>query len=673
MAISTLFIANRGEIAVRILRAARELGIRTVQAHSQADADSLAVKLADQAVEIGPPQAARSYLNVAAILKAAKSSGADAIHPGYGFLAENADFAEACAAAGLTFVGPPPAAIRAMGAKDQAKACMAKAGVPVLPGYHGKGQSRKELAEAAGDIGFPVLIKPAAGGGGKGMRLVEEAGAFPEALDGARREAAAAFGDDRVIIEKFLVRPRHIEVQIFADRHGNAVHLFERDCSTQRRHQKVIEEAPAPGLSAKLRSAMGRAAVAAARAIGYVGAGTIEFLVSGKAFYFMEMNTRLQVEHPITEMITGHDLVDWQLRVAAGEALPCRQRDLAIRGHAIEARLYAEDPARDFLPAAGRLERLSFPKASSQVRIDSGVREGDEISLYYDPMIAKLIVAGKDRPAALARLERALVATRVSGVATNLEFLQRIAAQADYRAGRIDTEFVSRHGDELLASEGPVDGPVDGGVSDEVLALASLAVLLRRDDEARAAAQESSDPFSPWQETDGWRLNTERLSLLRFEGAAAPIDVLVRPGAAGVRLGFGDKEVEASGRLTDDGALDARLDGRKLRATVHWDGVELGLEVDNERHRVRLHDPLAAAADQEAGSNRLIAPMPGKVVQVYVAPGDRVARGDALMALEAMKMEHTIVAPMDGLVAAVHYRVNDLVEEGVDLMDLEFE
>ncbi len=668
-----LLIANRGEIACRVARTAKRLGLRTIAVYSTADKDALHVALADEAQAIGPPAAAESYLNIDAILAAAKDSRAEAIHPGYGFLSENADFADACAAAGLVFVGPPAAAIRAMGSKDRAKVLMDRAGVPVLPGYNGRAQGPKALKQAAAKLGYPLLIKPSAGGGGKGMRRVDADADFAPALESARREAASAFGDERVILERFLERPRHIEFQIFADEHGHAVHLFERDCSIQRRHQKVIEEAPAPGLSAKLRSAMGRAAVAAARAIGYVGAGTIEFLVSGKAFYFMEMNTRLQVEHPITEMITGHDLVDWQLRVAAGEALPCRQRDLAIRGHAIEARLYAEDPARDFLPAAGRLERLSFPKASSQVRIDSGVREGDEISLYYDPMIAKLIVAGKDRPAALARLERALVATRVSGVSTNLEFLQRIAAQADYRAGRIDTEFVSRHGDELLASEGPVDGPVDGGVSDEVLALASLAVLLRRDDEARAAAQESSDPFSPWQETDGWRLNTERLSLLRFEGAAAPIDVLVRPGAAGVRLGFGDKEVEASGRLADDGALDARLDGRKLSATVHWDGVELGLEVNNERHRVRLHDPLAAAADQEAGSNRLIAPMPGKVVKVYVAPGDRVARGDALMALEAMKMEHTIVAPMDGLVAAVHYRVNDLVEEGVDLMDLEFE
>jgi 3-methylcrotonyl-CoA carboxylase alpha subunit len=664
-----LLIANRGEIACRVMRTAKRLGLHTIAVHSEADEGALHVALADEARAIGPPAAAESYLNFDAVLAAAKASGAEAVHPGYGFLSENPDFAEACAAAGLVFVGPPPAAIRAMGSKDRAKILMERAGVPVLPGYNGRAQSPKALKQAAVKLGYPLLIKPSAGGGGKGMRRVDRAADFAPALEGACREAAAAFGDARVILEKFLAQPRHIEVQVFADQQGHAVHLFERDCSIQRRHQKVIEEAPAPGLSAKLRAAMGRAAVAAARAIGYVGAGTVEFLVEDKLFYFMEMNTRLQVEHPVTEMVTGLDLVDWQLRVAAGEALPCRQADLAITGHAIEARLYAEDPARDFLPAPGRLERLRFPKTGRQLRIDSGVREGDEISHYYDPMIAKLIVAGKDRPAALARLARALAATEISGVATNLAFLRRIAAHADYRAGLIDTVFVERHGEALL----PANGPVDGGVSDEALALVSLAVLLRRDAEARAAARVSGDPFSPWQETDGWRLNTERLSLLRFEGIKEPIEVLVHPGPESVRLGLGDKEVMAAGRLSPDGTLEASLDGQAFSASLRWHGVDLELEVAGERHRLRLHDPLAAGTGQEAGSNRLIAPMPGKVVQVHVAPGDRVARGDALMALEAMKMEHTIVAPVDGLVAAVHYRADDLVEEGVDLLDLEIE
>jgi 3-methylcrotonyl-CoA carboxylase alpha subunit len=660
---TSLLIANRGEIACRVARTAKRLGLRTIAVYSAADKEALHVAAADEAQAIGPPPAAESYLNIDAVLAAAKASRAEAVHPGYGFLAENGDFAEACQAAGLIFVGPPAAAIRAMGSKDRAKLLMERAGVPILPGYHGEAQGTKALAQAAAKLGYPLLIKPSAGGGGKGMRRVDTAADFASALDGARREAGAAFGDQRVILERFLERSRHIEVQVFADRHGHAVHLFERDCSIQRRHQKVIEEAPAPGLGAKLRTAMGRAALAAVRAIDYVGAGTIEFLFDGKTFYFMEMNTRLQVEHPVTEMITGHDLVEWQLRVAAGEALPCRQRDLAIRGHAVEARLYAEDPARGFLPAAGRLERLRFPEVGPDLRIDSGVREGDEISHYYDPMIAKLIVAGKDRPAALSRLELALGQTRVSGVATNLAFLQRIAAQADYRAGRLDTAFVARHGDALL--------PAAGGVSDEALALASLAVLLRRDAEARRAAQQSSDPFSPWHATDGWRLNTERLSLLRFEDAMATIDVFVRPAGQGVLLGFGGHEVLALGRLADDGTLEARLDGRTRRATILWDGVELGLDMAGEHHRLRLYDPLAAAAGQEAGSNRLIAPMPGKVVQVHVAPGDRVARGDALMVLEAMKMEHTMVAPMDGRVAAVHYREDDLVEEGADLIDLE--
>ncbi len=659
----SLLIANRGEIACRVGRTARRMGLRTVAVYSAADKDAWHVTAADEAVAIGPPPAAESYLRIDAVLAAAHASRAEAVHPGYGFLAENADFAEACEAAGLVFVGPPAAAIRAMGGKDRAKRLMERAGVPVLAGYHGTAQSAKALARAADELGFPLLIKPAAGGGGKGMRRVDAAGDFAQALAGARREAAAAFGDERVILERFLERPRHIEVQIFADRHGNAVHLFERDCSIQRRHQKVFEEAPAPGLSAKLRAELGRAALAAAQAIGYVGAGTVEFLVDGKSFYFMEMNTRLQVEHPVTEMITGLDLVEWQLRVAAGEALPCRQQDLAIRGHAIEARLYAEDPARGFLPATGRLARLRFPKTGPQLRIDSGVREGDAISPYYDPMIAKLIVAGKDRPTAVARLDRALAQTRIEGVATNLAFLRQIAGQPDYRAGRIDTAFVARHGDRLLAAD----------LDEAALALAGLAVLLRREAEAGAAARESSDPFSPWQATDGWRLNTERLSLLRFEAAASStVDIEVRPAAPGVRLGFGGREVAASGRLAADGTLEARLDGRKRRAAVSWEGTELELEVDGERHRLRLYDPLTAAADQEAGGNRVIAPMPGKIVQVHVKPGERVTRGAPLMVLEAMKMEHTLAAPMDGRVAAVHYRSGDMVEEGVDLVDLDY-
>ncbi len=659
----SLLIANRGEIACRVVRTAKRLGLRTIAVHSEADADALHVALADEARSIGPAAAAESYLNAEAVLEAARASGAEAVHPGYGFLAENADFAEACAAAGLVFVGPPVPAIRAMGAKDRAKQLMEKASVPLVPGEHGKQQGEKRLAAAAERIGYPVLIKPAAGGGGKGMRLVEGPGDFAVALEGARREAASAFGDAQVILEKYLERPRHVEVQVFADRHGNAVHLFERDCSIQRRHQKVIEEAPAPGLGAELRAEMGATALMAARAIGYEGAGTVEFLLADGSFYFIEMNTRLQVEHPVTEMITGQDLVEWQLRVAAGEPLPCGQDALAIGGHAIEARLYAEDPARDFLPATGRLEVLRFPETGEHVRVDSGVREGDRITVHYDPMIAKLIVHGADRTAAVRRLAEALDATRVAGLATNLGFLKRIAAEADFAAGRIDTGFIERHAASLM----PVAGPPDS----RVLALASLAVLLRRAQDARALAARSADPFSPWHRTDGWRLNTEHLSLLQFDVGEPPAEIEVRGGPGGYRLGIGGTEVHADGRLSDDGILEATLNGERLRVPLAWEGAALRIEVEGLEYALSLHDPLAGAAAGEAGGNRLMAPMPGKVVKVHVADGDEVARGAALMVLEAMKMEHTIVAPMDGTVAAVHYKEADLVEEGADLIDLE--
>ena len=657
-----LLIANRGEIACRVMRTARRLGLATVAVYSEADADAFHVALADEAIPIGPAPARESYLNAEAILAAAQASGAAALHPGYGFLAENADFAEACGAAGLTFIGPPPAAIRAMGSKDQAKTRMAKAGVPVLPGYHGKAQGPKRLAEAAGDIGFPVLIKPAAGGGGKGMRLVDAAGAFPEALEGARREATAAFGDDRVIIEKFLLRPRHIEVQIFADRHGNAVHLFERDCSSQRRHQKVIEEAPAPGLDAARQAEMGASAVRAALAIGYTGAGTVEFLYDGKSFYFMEMNTRIQVEHPVTEMITRLDLVEWQLRVAAGETLPAGQDAIEMRGHAFEARLYAEDPARDFLPAAGRLHRLRFPQESRHLRIDSGVREGDRIPLDYDPMIAKLIVWDRDRPAALDRLARALEDTQVVGVANNRSFLAAVAAHPDFAAGRVDTQFIARHAERLLPPAAPA--------GDEILALASLAELLRRGHQAAARARRSGDRFSPWHLTTGWRLNMETQSELRFEDGGQEVTVVVLYREDGYLLWLPGGPVSATGKLDDQGALSAELNGRPVAATaVYWNG-ELTILCGGQAHSLRLHDPLAGAARETAGSGRLTAPMPGRVVQVRVRAGDQVARGAALLVLEAMKMEHTIVAPIDGAVVAVHYSEGDLVEEGVDLIDI---
>jgi 3-methylcrotonyl-CoA carboxylase alpha subunit len=660
-----VLIANRGEIACRVIRSARKLGISTVAVYSEADAAARHVDLADEAYLIGPASAAESYLKIEAILEAAGASGAAAVHPGYGFLAENADFAEACAGAGLVFVGPPPAAIRAMGAKSEAKAIMAKARVPLVPGYHGAEQGEARLAEAAAETGYPVLIKASAGGGGKGMRLVEHPGDFGAALASAKREAAAAFGDDRVLIERYLTRPRHIEVQVFADGQGNVVHLFERDCSIQRRHQKVLEEAPAPGLDPSKREAMGEAAVSAARAIGYVGAGTVEFIAEGETFYFMEMNTRLQVEHPVTEMITGQDLVEWQLRVAAGEALPLGQDGLAIRGHAMEARLYAEDPARDFLPSTGRLRHLRFPEEESFLRIETGVRQGDEVSLHYDPMIAKIVVWGEDRPAALRRLSAALGATQAVGFATNLAFLARVAAHPAYAAGEVDTGFIERHGRELM--------PPQAAATDQVLALTGLAVLQQRRADAVAQARRSKDPHSPWHLTTGWRLNVETHSRLVFVDHGERITVTVRYRPEGYLLELPAGPVAACGRLEANGDLVAQLGGEQLHATVIRDGHELTVLIGPEVHQLRLHDPLAAGGAAEAGGGHLTAPMPGKVIQVHVAPGETVARGAPLLVLEAMKMEHTIAAPGDGEVMEVHYAAGELVEEGAELLTLDLE
>ena len=532
---SSVLIANRGEIAVRVIRTARRRGLRTIAVYSDADAQALHVRMADEAHAIGASPAAQSYLSIATIVAVAKATGAECIHPGYGFLSENAAFAEACRDAGIVFVGPPPAAIRAMGLKDRAKALMEKAGVPVVPGYHGDKQDAAFLKRKAYEIGYPVLIKAVAGGGGKGMRRVDGDGAFHAALASAQREAKAAFGDDKVLLEKYLLKPRHIEIQVFGDSHGNAVHLFERDCSLQRRHQKVLEEAPAPGMPLAMRKAMGDAAVAAAKAIGYVGAGTVEFIadvshgLKADAFYFMEMNTRLQVEHPVTEMITGQDLVEWQLRVAGGEPLPLAQHALAIHGHAIEARVYAEDPARGFLPATGTLRRLRPPAESAHVRIDSGIREGDAVTPYYDPMVAKLIVWDHDRAAALRRLVGALTSYQIAGLTTNIAFLADVARHPAFVAADLDTGFIERHAADLLPGPQPI--------SDRVLALACLGVLLHRKAEAGAAAARSPDPWSPWHAVDGWRLNDEGRSDLRLAAGDQEYAVAVRYSGTGWRPG----------------------------------------------------------------------------------------------------------------------------------------
>jgi 3-methylcrotonyl-CoA carboxylase alpha subunit len=661
-----ILVANRGEIACRVIRTARRLGVRTVAVYSDADAQALHVGMADEAYRIGPPPARESYLRIDAILQAARRSGAQAIHPGYGFLSENAAFAEACAEAGIVFIGPPPGAIRAMGSKSEAKALIAAAGVPVVPGYHGSDQDAVLLRREAERIGWPVLIKASAGGGGKGMKVAAGADEFETQLASAKREAVAAFGDDRVLLERYLVGPRHVEIQVFADAHGNCLHLFERDCSIQRRHQKVIEEAPAPNLPPELRRSMGEAAIAAARAVGYVGAGTVEFLLepANESFYFMEMNTRLQVEHPVTELVTGQDLVEWQLRIAAGEPLPLRQADLAIEGHAVEVRLYAEDADRSFLPQTGTLEHLSFPTPGPHVRIDAGVRGGDEISIHYDPLVAKLIVWDKDRAAAVRRLRSALQETRVVGLTTNLPFLSAIAAHAAFEAGELDTGFIERHLADLLPAPAPAP--------EQVLALATLGVLLERAARARAATAASADPFSPWGRTDGWRLNDEAHDSLSFRdvGAERTVELVYRRDGYLLTLP-GSRPLMARGELGADGTLDADLDGVRLSAVWVRRGNEITVFHGGIGHRLRLVDLLADASAKDAPGGRLIAPMPGKVIAVLTEAGAKVPCGSPLIVLEAMKMEHTLKAPEDGTVKRVRYAVGDLIEEGEELIEFE--
>jgi len=669
-----ILVANRGEIACRVIRTARRLGIATVAVYSEADARAQHVLAADEAYLIGPAPASESYLRGDRILAAAKRSGAEAIHPGYGFLSENEGFAEACEQAGVVFIGPPAAAIRAMGSKSAAKALMAKAGVPLVPGYHGDGQDPAQLEREADRIGYPVLIKASAGGGGKGMRIVERAADFGAALASCKRESAAAFGDDRVLLEKYLVRPRHIEIQVFADKHGECVHLFERDCSVQRRYQKVLEEAPAPGITPERRAAMGAAAVAAARAIGYVGAGTVEFIADRSGtFHFMEMNTRLQVEHPVTEMITGEDLVEWQLRVAWGEPLPKRQGELAIEGHALEARIYAEDPERGFLPSTGRIVHLAVPAASPQVRVDTGVAAGDEISPHYDPMIAKLIVWDRDRARALARLGDALAEFQVVGLATNVAFLARLAASTAFRSADLDTGLIERSRAELF--------PPPAMVSDEVLAVATLAELLRHDRDARAHAAASGDPWSPWGSGDGWRLTQDNHHVLVFRERERQVAVTVhyrKRGAYEVELPGGRRmlfgaETPLAGAVEEHGAslVRAWLGSEALAATVVRNGAAVDVFRGSEHFTLELHDPWLAEVEGDVHGGGLAAPMPGKVIAVLVAPGVKVERGAPLVIMEAMKMEHAVNAPAAGTVREILYAVGDQVAEGEPLIRLD--
>lgn len=661
---SSVLIANRGEIACRVIRTAKAMGLRTIAVYSDADLNAAHVALADEAYHIGPSPVGESYLKADTILDVAKRSGADAIHPGYGFLSENAGFADACEAAGVIFIGPTADAIRAMGLKDAAKVLMEKADVPVVPGYHGENQDPTFLAHQADEIGYPVLIKAVAGGGGKGMRRVDNPADFDKALQSAQRESASAFGEDRVLVEKFVSCPRHIEIQVFADEHGNAVYLFERDCSLQRRHQKVVEEAPAPDMPEDMRKTMGEAAVAAVKAISYRGAGTIEFIVDtsdglkADAFYFMEMNTRLQVEHPVTEMITGQDLVEWQLRVAAGEKLPVTQDELSINGHAVEVRLYAEDPAKKFFPSTGTLHRLRLPTEDASVRVDTGVREGDTVSMFYDPMIAKLIVWDETRKGAVRRMARALESVEIAGLRSNTAFLAQIMQHPEFVAANIDTGFIDKHLADLV--------PAPGLPEAEILVAAALHELVAR----QIALVAGDDLHSPWTAGDGWALGGGRLEAVPLEVNGELLGITARTVAGSWQIHLDGTTFSVSGSL-EEGRLVAEVDGRRIALGVIELGAGFVLMHKGAAYEFTRPDPLDVDLDEQGGGNHFTAPLPGKVIQVLVKVGDKVSKGDALVVLEAMKMEQTIQAQSDGVVEIVAVSEGDQVEAGATLVSFE--
>jgi 3-methylcrotonyl-CoA carboxylase alpha subunit len=669
-----ILIANRGEIACRVAETSRRLGIRTVAVYSDADANAKHVHACDEAVPLGGLAAKDSYLQWQRILEAAKATGAQAVHPGYGFLSENEDFARACAEAGLVFIGPPPSAIAAMGSKSAAKSLMEKAGVPLVPGYHGDDNDPGFLAGQAERIGYPVLIKASAGGGGRGMRRVDKPEDFVSALASCQREAQASFGDDHVLVERYVTKPRHIEIQVFGDTQGDCVYLFERDCSVQRRHQKVLEEAPAPGMSEARRAEMGAAAVAAAKAVGYVGAGTVEFIAEEVGdgdlrFYFMEMNTRLQVEHPVTEAITGHDLVEWQLRVAAGQPLPMKQGELQIHGHAIEARICAENPDANFLPATGTLSVLRWPAEHvtfrrnadaerfhepAHVRVDAGVREGDAISPYYDSMIAKLIVWGENRAQALARLDAALRDTHIVGLATNVAFLRRVVASDSFATADLDTALIERERAVLF------DVP---GLPLQVAAAGVVAQAL-----AAEAALEGADP---WSRRDGWRIHggaRRRFDLQ--QGQSHHVATLERLHDGALRLTLGADSWPFAARPLGGDRYDVTLGTERLTLSVYLQGERVAVFGAAGSLELQEIDPIAHAGEQSGGAGRLTAPMPGKVIAIHVKKGDAVTPGQALAVMEAMKMEHTIAAPRAGTVAEVLYAVGDQVAEGGELLRL---
>ena len=685
-----ILIANRGEIACRVMRTARRLGIRTVAVYSDVDSEALHVKMADEAIHIGAAPSRESYLDYPRILQAAKDTGAEAIHPGYGFLSENADFCRACKANNIVFIGPTAEAIEAMGSKSAAKTLMQQANVPLVPGYHGDDQSPAVLKQAANDIAYPVLLKAVAGGGGKGMRQVWSEDEFDEALATAKREAMNAFGNDDMLVEKYLTQPRHIEIQVFCDQHNNAVYLFERDCSIQRRHQKIIEEAPAPGMTPALRQQMGEAAIRSAQAINYEGAGTVEFLLDQDgSFYFMEMNTRLQVEHPITEMITGQDLVEWQLNVATGEALPLQQEQLSINGHAFEARIYAEDPANDFLPASGQLSFLQTPKASQHVRIDTGVRQGDEVSVFYDPMISKLIVWDNDRDKALQRLTKALGEYYISGITTNIDFLHRLANCEPFKKADIDTRFIEKNYDEIfnadvesafqsddVKGDKETNKEKDKNIKKETYYLAALYCLLEQAQNASVNSIHSRDPHSPWHSSDAWRLNEANNHKLTLNIDEQVIDISAEqlssklPSTPSPRFAITiyAQTLLAQGVLNNN-TLNAEINGHQSCVTVSDTNGDYQLFTDTKSIRFNRVLPDLGEVNDTGVAGGLAAPMNGTLVTLLVEVGSVVKKGDALVVMEAMKMEHTIRAPQNGTVVEFYFQPGNLVDGGAELLN----
>jgi 3-methylcrotonyl-CoA carboxylase alpha subunit len=653
----TLLIANRGEIACRVIRTAKAMGLRTVAVYSEADRDAMHVAMADEAVLLGPARARDSYLDIKRVIEVARKSGAEAVHPGYGFLSENAEFAQACADAGLVFVGPTADMMIAMGSKSGSKMLMEKAGVPLVPGYHGEAQDEGTLAKAADRIGFPVLVKASAGGGGRGMRIVRSAGELAAAITSAKREAKAAFGDDRMLIEKFVENPRHIEVQVIGDSHGNLLSLFERECTLQRRHQKVIEEAPSPTLNATQREAVCAAARKAAGAVNYVGAGTIEFVSNGKDVFFIEMNTRLQVEHPVTELITGIDLVEWQLRVAFGERLPLAQDQIMLNGHAIEARVYAENPQKNFMPSVGKIRTWRTPAQSNGLRIDAGYREGDAVSPHYDAMLAKVIAWAPTRDAAIERLNRGLEDTDVRGIVTNIPFLSELVTHPDVRANAIDTGFIERELKNLT--------PVSRASGDLELC-AAVAAILR--DEAEAARAETP---SPWR-TAGWMPVGRRRRVFTFRHGHGPEqEVSLKYGNGPATLSIGELELAFTYSSTEDGGFDLTLDGMKSHVVAVIEGHELYLRTRNGRFDLHWVDPFGGDDEEQVGENKIVAPLPGTVVALLAEEGATLEKGAPILTLEVMKMEQTLRAPFAGVLRLIKCKVGDIVQEGVELAEVE--